>query len=308
MPSPHFPQLSPARPACPGDPPATVRSVIDLHTHSRCSDGTEPPERVVELAAAAGCSAVALTDHDTLAGLPAAAAAAERLGIRLVGGCEVSCATDAPSGSAHVLCYFLDGTGSPLEDELARLRADRAERNAALFARLAELGLPATEDEVRAEAGGSDGIGRPHVAAVLVRNGAARSVDDAFARFLAKGAPAYVGKARVTVEHVARLALASGAVATLAHPGSLGLADGQLDATVARFAAAGLAGLECHYGRYDPARRAHLAALAARHRLVATGGSDFHGGYKADLAVGTGTGDLSVPDAALAELEGRRRS
>lgn len=277
--------------------------MIDLHTHSRCSDGTEPPERVVELAAAAGCTAVALTDHDTLAGLPAAAAAADRLGIRLVRGCEVSCA--APAGTAHVLCYFVDADGTPLHEELERLRRDRAERNAALFARLAELGLPATETEVRAEAGG-EGIGRPHVAAVLVRNGAAATIDEAFQRYLGKGAPAYVPKARVTVEQIARLADASGAVAVLAHPLSLGLDGAELEATIATFASAGLGGLECHYGRYDPPTRVRLAELAARRGLVATGGSDFHGAYKADLAVGTGTGDLVVPDAALASLDERQ--
>ena len=277
--------------------------MIDLHTHSRCSDGTDPPERVVELAAAAGCSAVALTDHDTIAGVPAATTAARRLGIRLVPGCEVSCA--APTGSAHVLCYFLDDPRSPLADELARLRQDRTERNAALFARLAELDLPATEAEVRAEAG-SEGIGRPHVAAVLVRNGAAATIDEAFDRYLGKGAPAYVPKARVTVEEVARLAAASKAVAVLAHPLSLGLSDAALEATVAELAAGGLGGLECHYGRYDPPTRSALAELAGRHRLVATGGSDFHGAYKADLAVGVGTGDLRVPDAALDALDARR--
>lgn len=276
--------------------------MIDLHTHSRCSDGSETPERVVELAAAAGCSALALTDHDTLAGLPAAGAAAGRLGVRLVPGCEVSCA--APSGSAHVLCYFVEA--GPLVEELARLRSDRAERNAALFARLAELGLPATEQEVRAEAGGGEGIGRPHVAAVLVRNGAVATIEEAFDRYLGKGAPAYVPKARVAVEEIARLANASGAVAALAHPLSLGLAGADLEATVADFAAAGLGGLECYYGRYDPPTRAALVELAGRHGLVPTGGSDFHGTYKADLAVCTGTGDLSVPDEVLDRLEARR--
>lgn len=279
--------------------------MIDLHTHSRVSDGSDTPEQVVEHAAAAGCRAVALTDHDSLEGLPAAEAAARRLGIGFVRGCEVSCAT--PVGTAHVLCYFVDGDEGPLQDELARLRADRAARNAELLARCAALGLPVTEDEVVAEAGGT-GIGRPHVAAVLVRNGAARSIDDAFERYLGKGAPAYVPKARVAVGHVAALALASGALAVLAHPCSLGLEGRDLDRTLAGYTAEGLAGLECHYGRYDPPTRAHLVELAARHGLVATGGSDYHGTYKPDLAVGTGTGDLAVPDDVLDALEERREA
>lgn len=277
--------------------------MIDLHTHSRVSDGSDLPEEVVEKAAAAGCRALALTDHDSLDGLAAAGAAAQRLGIRLVPGCEVSCATAV--GTAHVLCYFVEHGEGPLRAELARLRADREIRNAELLARCAALGLPVTEAEVVAEAGGT-GIGRPHVAAVLVRNGAAGSIEEAFERFLGKGAPAYVPKARVTVGHVAGLANASGALAVLAHPLSLGLEGHALDAAVAGYAAEGLAGLECHYGRYDPAVRDRLVDLAERHGLVATGGSDYHGTYKPDLFVGTGTGDLIVPDQVLDALDERR--
>ena len=277
--------------------------MIDLHTHSTCSDGSEPPARVVELAAAAGCSAVALTDHDTLGGLPAAQAAADRLGIRLVRGCEVSCTSR--TGSAHVLCYFVDGDEGPLQDELARLREDRRQRNEVMAGRLAALGLPVTYDEVLAEAHGA-GVGRPHFAAVLVRHGAASSIGDAFDRYLAKGAPGYVPKARVEVAEIAAKATASGALAVLAHPLSLGLDGADLEAAVAELAEGGIAGIECFYGRYHPATRRDLAELARRHGLVATGGSDFHGSYKPDLSVGSGTGDLRVPDDVLAALEERR--
>lgn len=277
--------------------------MIDLHTHSTRSDGSEPPERVVELAVAAGCSALALTDHDTLEGLPAAQVAADRLGIRLVRGCEVSCTSR--TGWAHVLCYFVDGDEGPLQDELARLREDRRQRNELMAGRLADLGLPVTYDEVLAEAKGA-GVGRPHFAAVLVRHGTATSIGDAFDRYLAKGAPGYVPKARVEVAEIAEKATASGALAVLAHPLSLGLDGAALDAAVAELAAGGIAGIECHYGRYDPATRLDLVALARRHGLVATGGSDFHGSYKPDLSVGTGTGDLQVPDDVLTALEDRR--
>src|SRR5580704_3551794 len=169
--------------------------MIDLHTHSTCSDGTDPPERIPELAAAAGCTAVALTDHDTLAGLDAARRRADVLGVALVPGCEVSCAFR--DTSAHVLVYFVDGADGPLQDELARLRDDRVERNRRLVARLQELGIPITYDDVVAEAAGERSVGRPHVAAVLVRLGAADSVPDAFDRWLASGRPAHVPKARL---------------------------------------------------------------------------------------------------------------
>jgi 3',5'-nucleoside bisphosphate phosphatase len=278
--------------------------VIDLHTHSTCSDGTDPPDRVPELAAGAGCSAVALTDHDTLVGLAAAGRRAAELGVRLVPGCEVSCAFRG--GSAHVLVYFVEDGDGPLQQELARLRRDRVARNRRLAERLQELGLDVTYDELVAEASSEESVGRPHVAAVLVRHGAAESVPDAFDRWLATGRPAHVPKARVGPAEVARLARESGGVAVLAHPLTLDLGPSALSAAVAELAAAGFAGIEATYGRYSPDERAALAELAQRHGLVATGGSDYHGTVKADLAVGTGQGDLRVPDGVLEELEARR--
>ncbi len=278
--------------------------MIDLHTHSTCSDGTDPPERIAELAAAAGCSAVALTDHDTLAGIGPARRRAEELGIRLVPGCEVSCAFG--EHSAHVLVYFVEDGEGPLQEELARLRHDRVERNRNLVRRLCDLGIPITYDELVAEASGEEGVGRPHVAAVLVRHGAAESIPDAFDRWLAEGRPAYVPKARVTPAEVADLARRSGAVTVLAHPLTLGLSASGLSSAVAELAEAVFAGIESLYGRYTRDQRAQLTELAHRHGLVATGGSDYHGTVKADLSVGTGQGDLRVPDDVLDELAARR--
>ena len=278
--------------------------MIDLHTHSVASDGTDSPERVVELAAEAGCSAVALTDHDTLAGLAAAGRRASDLGVELVPGCEVSCAFRGTS--AHVLVYFVEEGDGPLQEELARLRDDRLTRNRRLMARLVDLGLPVTYDEVVAEAAGEESVGRPHVAAVLVRAGAAASVPDAFDRWLAEGRPAYVPKARVRPDEIAARARASGGVAVLAHPHSLGLDPPDLASAVAELAEAGLSGVEAHYGAYSADDRRSLAQLAARQGLVATGGSDYHGTVKPGLAVCRGRGDLKVPDRVLQELAARR--
>jgi predicted metal-dependent phosphoesterase TrpH len=276
--------------------------MIDLHTHSTVSDGTDSPAAIAELAAAAGCSAVALTDHDRLDGIAAAAARAEQVGVRLVPGCEISC--EHP-GTLHLLVYFVAPGEGPLQDELVRLQRVRDERNRALAQRLAELGLPVSYEEIEAEAGGM-GAGRPHAAAVLVRKGLARSINDAFDRFLAKGRPGYVEKQRLGVADAIALATASGGVAVLAHPRSLELPPGELDRAVAELTGLGLSGLEAAYGRYSPDDRAGLAGLAARHGLVATGGSDHHGAYKPDLHVGVGTGDLDVPDDVLGLLEQRR--
>jgi len=286
--------------------------VIDLHTHSTVSDGSEPPSRIPEMAAAAGCSAVALTDHDSLAGLAEARAAAQRVGVTLVPGCEVSCRKPpaepggtAVGGSVHVLVYFVEPGEGPLQDELVALRRDRAERNVRLRARLAELGVAVDYDAMVAEAGGEAGLGRPHFARALVRAGAAADVDDAFDRFLADGRAAYVPKARLSPADVARLALASGGVAVLAHPLTLGLDPSALDRLVGELAAVGLGGLEAVYGRYTTDQRRGLRRMAERHGLVATGGSDYHGSFKPDLQVGTGQGDLDVPDSALDLLAAR---
>jgi predicted metal-dependent phosphoesterase TrpH len=280
--------------------------VIDLHTHSTASDGTDAPERIAELAAGAQCSAVALTDHDTLVGLAAATERARQVGVELVPGCEVSCAFRGTS--AHVLVYFVEEGEGPLQEELARLRRDRVARNRRLADRLVELGIPVVYDDVVAEADREESVGRPHFAAVLTRLGAATSVSDAFDKWLAKGRPAHVPKARLSPAEAATLARASGGTAVLAHPLTLGLEPADLNAAVGELAESGFAGIEAIYGRYTAEQRRGLIDIARRHDLVATGGSDHHGSVKPDLTVGTGTGDLHVPDDVLSRLAARRPS
>lgn len=277
--------------------------MIDLHTHSIVSDGSDPPERIPRLAAASGCRAVALTDHDRLDGIEAARSSAAEAAVDLVPGVEVSCAWTG--GTMHLLVYFVEPGDGPLQDELTRLQRDRDDRNRRLFQRLAELGLPVSEEEVRAEAGGT-GVGRPHVAAVMVKKGLVGSLQEAFDLWLAKGAPAYVAKARLEAGRAVSFANASGGVPVLAHPLTLGTGLAGLGPVVADLAGLGLAGLEAYYGRYSNEERQALAGLAAGFDLVATGGSDYHGSYKPDLQVGTGTGDLHVPDCALDALLARR--
>jgi 3',5'-nucleoside bisphosphate phosphatase len=279
--------------------------MIDLHTHSTVSDGSDAPERIPELAAEAGCSAVALTDHDSLAGIGPARLRAEELGLRLVPGCEVSC-RPVGTGGMHVLVYFVEDDGSRLCQELVRLREDRRRRNLALAERLASMGVPLTYDMVVAHAGGEEGVGRPHFAAVMVELGAADSIDDAFDRYLTNSRPAFVSKSRLSGADVARLAREAGGVAVLAHPFSNGLVGADLARMVAGLAEVGFAGLEADYGRYSPRQRQQLGNLARRFGLVPTGGSDHHGTIKPDLRVGTGRGDLKVADAVLAQLEDRR--
>ncbi|HLX78630.1 MAG TPA: PHP domain-containing protein [Acidimicrobiales bacterium] len=276
--------------------------MLDLHTHSTCSDGSEAPRRVVELAFRAGCSAVALTDHDSFDGIDEGRARAAELGLDFVPGCEVSCASRA--GPLHLLCYFVHDDESALGQVLVRARADRARRNERIAQRLEALGIPVSLADANKEARGNV-VGRPHFAAVLVRVGAARSIEEAFDRFLKRGAAAYVPREPLQADEVIRAASASRAVVSLAHPHSTDLDATDLDRLVGELASVGLSGLEAYYSGYDELVRNELVALARSHNLVPTGGSDFHGEYRAWSRIGVGAGDLEVPDGILRELEAR---
>lgn len=279
--------------------------MIDLHTHSTVSDGTDSPSRLVDLAAAVPLSALAITDHDTLDHVAEATAAGIEQGVRVVPACELSCEVPPDVGAMHLLVYFPDPNG-PIAPRLRELQTARASRNERILARLHDAGIDIAMDDVLEEAG-SGVVGRPHVAAVLVRDGYASSIDDAFDHWLAKGRPAYVERDRLEPDEAISLAHDSGAVTSLAHPGSLALAPDRLDEFVTGLVRAGLDAIECEYARYAPAERAAYRALARRHGLVTTGGTDYHGTYKPDLRVGVGRGDLAVPDELLAQLEARRR-
>jgi 3',5'-nucleoside bisphosphate phosphatase len=282
--------------------------VIDLHTHSCVSDGSDDPGIIPELAALAGCSAVALTDHDNLSGLPEARRSAERVGVTLVPGCEVSCKPEGLEwgSSIHVLVYFVEGEEGPLQDELRALRSDRRARNLALVERLSELGMPVDYEVLVSDAGGEEGLGRPHFARALVNQGAAKDVNDAFDRWLGNGRPAYVPKGRLHPADVARLARESGGVASLAHPLTLGLGPSGLESFARELSETGFSGFEAIYSQYSFEQRSDLMRIARDAGLVPTGGSDYHGTFKPGLSVGLGNGDLDVPEYVLEELAARR--
>lgn len=280
--------------------------MIDLHSHSTASDGTDEPAEVVGLAHAAGLSALALTDHDTLEHLAEAKAAAAEHRIRLVPGCEISCELgDRAPGTMHLLVYFADDDPGPLRDRLREMQGGRGDRNVQIVDTLRANGMDITFEEVL-EVAGDGSVGRPHIARVLLRRGYVDSIQDAFDRWLAKGRPAYFDRVRLTPEDSIDLAHASGAITVLAHPLSLDLERGALEVFLDELASAGLDGVECEYGRYTPDERAGLRAEAEARGLAVTGGSDYHGANKPDLAVGVGRGDLVVPDDLLDALESRR--
>lgn len=273
---------------------------VDLHTHSDRSDGSDPPADLVARAAARGLAAVALTDHDTLEGVPEAAEAAARLRIELVPGVEISC--DWPEGAMHLAVLFLQPGPGPLQDALERVRSRRHIRNERIADRLRRLGVDISLDEVSAEARVGV-VGRPHFAAVLVRKGVVPDIPTAFDEYLGNGAPAYVDRERLSPEEAITLAHASGALPILSHPHTLRLnSAAEYASTYRRLAAAGLTGIEAYYGEYSPEHREELAATARSFGLVPSGGSDYHGTYKEGIELGIGRGDLHVPDSVLEEL------
>ncbi|HEV7863056.1 MAG TPA: PHP domain-containing protein [Acidimicrobiia bacterium] len=276
--------------------------MIDLHAHSLASDGSDAPAALMAMAARVGLSAIALTDHDTVEGLAEARVAAADAGVRLIQGCELSCEVGA--AAMHLLVYFLADTPGPLQDRLSGLQAARADRNERIVTVLRDHGLDVTLDEILEEAGGGS-VGRPHVAGVLLRKGYVSSIQEAFDVWLANGKPAYLERERLLPAEAIDLAHASGALAVLAHPTSLGFDGRELEGFVAGLAADGLDGMECEYGRYSPDLRAALRSMAGRLGLAVTGGSDYHGRYKPDLSLGTGLGDLNVSDELLDALEAR---
>lgn len=276
-------------------------ALIDLHTHSTASDGTLSPAELVALAADRGLAALALTDHDTLAGLPEARAAGREHGIEVIPGVELSVADG--DRSVHLLGLFLPERPGPLAEALAYLRERRHSRNRRILDKLRELGIPIEYESVTALAQGA--VGRPHIAQVLVSIGAVTSFKEAFTRYLGLYGRAYVPKDKLPFERAVRLIHDEGGLAALAHPYILGLAGPALAATVERYRDAGLDAIEAFYTEHSQAQTLEYLALARRFGLGVTGGSDFHGAAKPDVDIGRGHGNLKVDISVLDSLRAR---
>jgi hypothetical protein len=273
---------------------------VDLHSHSTASDGSEKPAALIEQAVEIGLSALALTDHDTQDGIPEAKAAARSAPLELIPGTELSLEYD--EGGMHLVVLWLEPGPGPLQNRLEELGQGRAQRNERMAQRLTELGMPLTAEEILEE-GGSGSVGRPHIAAVMMRKGYVETIEEAFELWLTSGRPAYVGRPRLTPEDAIQLARASGGVPILAHPHTLGINRAhEMADLLTRLIPAGLIGLEAFCAGYRRHEREGYADLARRFGLVPAGGSDFHGTYKPGLSLGTGYGDLVVPDVLVDEL------
>jgi predicted metal-dependent phosphoesterase TrpH len=259
----------------------------DLHLHTTASDGAYTPEQIVELARRSGLAAVAITDHDTLAGLPAARAAAEGSAVTVIAGAEISC--EFRGRELHLLAYFVDPGHSQLNEALAAIRAARVERFHAMLERLRAFGV-SIDGEASTET--PDALGRPHLARLLVEQGKAATVREAFVRFLGDGGPVAVPKKRLAVEAGIELVRAAGGVAAWAHP----LYDGSSDG-MAELARLGLGAVEVDYPGIRRSQSDELRRRALALGLAVTAGSDCHGPGKKPV------GACTVSDEELARLQ-----
>jgi predicted metal-dependent phosphoesterase TrpH len=271
---------------------------IDLHIHTTASDGTFTPEQVISHAHQLKLKAIAITDHDTVAGSKEALRNGIPPSLGFLTGVEIS-STPPPfypaSGSFHLLGYSIRLDDPELNRTLEKLQQARKNRNPAIISRLNELGISITLDEVRKEAGEGQ-LGRPHIAQLMVKKRVVASIDAAFDQFLGTGKPAYVDKQRVECFKAIEIILAAGGVPVLAHPGLLDFKEeNQLEELIGRLKKAGIQGVEVYYSGHTPDQSRLFAELAKRHDLLMTGGSDFHGAIQPEIEMGSGQGDLIVP-------------
>ncbi len=274
--------------------------MVDLHIHTTCSDGGLTPSEVVAYAQTRGLHAVAITDHDSVEGNDEAGRAGRAVGLPVVPGVEIS--TQWTGVTFHLLGYGLDRLTERVRRAFEFLVESRRRRNPRMIQRLQDLGVDITLDEVLAEAGGSL-VGRPHFARVLLRKGVVGSMQQAFDRYLGRGAPAYVNKERLSPAQSADLIREAGGVMVLAHPGLLeGERPGALAEVLSHLLSLGLAGIEVYYSRHTPEQVARYGELARRHGLLLTGGSDFHRPGEGGPEMGTGYGGMRVPDGCYHAL------
>ena len=281
---------------------------IDLHIHTTASDGTLTPEQVISQAHRLKLRAIAITDHDTVAGSKDALRKGIPSSLGFLTGVEIS--TTPPSfypgsGSFHLLGYSILLDDPNLNRTLEKLQFARKNRNPAIINRLNELGIPIALEEVRKES--SEGqLGRPHIAQLMVKKKVVATIDEAFDKFLGTGKPAYVDKKRVDFDKAIKIIIAAGGVPVLAHPGLLDYKnENQIDDLIGKLKETGVQGVEVYYSGHTPNETRLYAELARRHDLLMTGGSDFHGAIQPEIEMGSGRGDLSVPYELFEKLNRR---
>jgi len=240
---------------------------VDLHLHSTASDGQFSPSELVAMALERDLLVIAITDHDTTAGIDEALEAARGTGLEVIPGVEISC--DVPHEEVHLLGYYFDHRHPALQGKLHAMRDARLQRAKGMLARLAALGFPLPWEMV-AELAGDGSVGRPHIARAMVRMGYVASTDEAFVLYIGRNGPAYVERYKISPLDAVSLVKAVRGLPVLAHP---------LKVThfLPELVEGGLVGLEVYYNGYSPEDIRELAALARKFDLIPTGGSDFHG-------------------------------
>jgi len=278
--------------------------VIDLHCHTLHSDGTDTSQGLALLGDQACLTALCLTDHDTLGGVPEFLAMQPRVRVRLLAGTELSCRFLGQC--LHVLGLLVDPADAQFQARLVELRNRRDDRNQRMISRLAELGCPITYEDVEAQAD-SPLLSRVHFALALAAKGYVRRAPEAFERLIGDDCPGFVPRQELEPDEACRWIREAGGVPVVAHPGRFAGGSFPWDDAMADLQRRGLEGLEGYYGEYRAAEQKYFVALAARLGMVVTGGSDYHGRNKPGLRLGTGRGGLKVPDDLLDHLETRQK-
>jgi len=280
-----------------------LADLVDLHVHSRASDGSRTPRDVVRLASEMGLRALAVTDHDTVAGVPEALAAGEEFGIEVIPAVEIS--TEFADGACHILGYFIDIRDAALGALLAEAREGRQRRNAQMLEKLTALGLPLAMDDVRRHVTAGV-VTRAHFASAMIEKGYVASWDEAFEKFLGRDKAAYVYRKHLDPFEAIRAVRGAGGCRRLGHPRQLNRTVEDTETWIAELARAGLEAVETLSPDHGAALTKQYKAIAERLGLVETGGTDWHGHeHNAGFSIGVGSGAMRVPYAVVEKMKQR---
>jgi predicted metal-dependent phosphoesterase TrpH len=264
----------------------------DLHIHTTFSDGTDTPEKIVELAKAGGLTTIAITDHDVIAGIEPAVKRGKEIGMEVIPGIELT--SEIPGAEIHILGYFIDYHSPHLLQTIAKIQNGRRDRIYKICDKLKGLGISLAPEEVFKKAG-HYAAGRPHVARALIEKGIVKSFKEAFIKYLDSNGPAYVPHYRLSPEEAIKLIVSAGGIPVFGHP-----AVSNIDAIIPELIAAGIAGIEVYYSGHNQSETEHYLNLAKKFALLVTGGSDYHGeisGRESRL------GSIRVPDDLIEKLK-----
>lgn len=275
---------------------------IDLHTHSTFSDGSCTPTEILQAAGELGLTAVAITDHDNVGGIGEAMRAGEQMGIEVISGVEFG--SGYRGRSIHMLGYLFDPEDELLNETIDWVIKEREKRNRKIAEKMRQDGIQVSEEQLREEHG-TTSIGRPHFAEVLVKQNRANSIRDAFQKYLNPGEVYYFPRTFLPLDRTAEVIRQAGGVPVLAHPFQYRFSDQERREWMEYCRLIGVEGLECRYSGYGELQTRYLDTMAERLGFCRTGGSDFHGAYKPEIALGTGRGSLEVPREFLDDLKNR---